>query len=43
MHRLGMLVPFDKMETAKNIAKQVIASITYGDPQTDVYMGPVVF
>ena len=37
-----MLVPFSKMETAKNIAKQVIASITYGDPQTDVYMGPVV-
>jgi aldehyde dehydrogenase (NAD+) len=37
-----MLVPFDKMETAKNIAKQVIASITYGDPQTDVYMGSVV-
>ena len=37
-----MLVPFSKMETAKNIAKRVIASITYGDPQTDVYMGPVV-
>ncbi|MGB7836681.1 MAG: aldehyde dehydrogenase family protein [Terrimicrobiaceae bacterium] len=37
-----MLVPFSKMETAKNIAKQVIASVTYGDPQTDVYMGPVV-
>ena len=37
-----MLVPFAKMETAKNIAKQVIASITFGDPQTDVYMGPVV-
>ena len=37
-----MLVPFSKMETAKNIAKQVIASITFGDPQTDVYMGPVV-
>jgi aldehyde dehydrogenase (NAD+) len=37
-----MLVPFAKMETAKNIAKQVIASITLGDPQADVYMGPVV-
>jgi aldehyde dehydrogenase (NAD+) len=37
-----MLVPFDKMDTAKSIAKQVVASITYGDPQTDVYMGPVV-
>jgi aldehyde dehydrogenase (NAD+) len=37
-----MLVPFSKVETAKNIAKQVIASITLGDPRTDVYMGPVV-
>jgi aldehyde dehydrogenase (NAD+) len=37
-----MLVPFAKMETTKNIAKQVIASVTLGDPQTDVYMGPVV-
>jgi aldehyde dehydrogenase (NAD+) len=37
-----MLVPFDKMDTAKSIAKQVVTSITYGDPQTDVYMGPVV-
>jgi len=37
-----MLVPFAKMETAKNIAKEVIASVTLGDPQTDVYMGPVV-
>src|SRR6516225_3137346 len=37
-----MLVPFAKMETAKNIAKQVIASITLGDRQADVYMGPVV-
>jgi len=37
-----MLVPLAKMETAKNTAKQVIPSITLGDPQTDVYMGPVV-
>jgi len=37
-----MLVPFAKMETAKNIAKHVIASISFGNPQTDVYMGPVV-
>ena len=37
-----MLVPFGEVETAKNIAKQVIASITLGDPRTDVYMGPVV-
>jgi aldehyde dehydrogenase (NAD+) len=37
-----MLVPFDKMEESKTIAKQVTESITYGDPQTDVYMGPVV-
>lgn len=37
-----MLVPFSEMETTKKIAKQVIASVTYGDPQTDVYMGPVV-
>ena len=37
-----MLVPFAKMETAKNIAKHVIASISFGNPQTDVYRGPVV-
>jgi len=37
-----MLVPFGKMETAKEIAKRVAESIRYGDPQTDVYMGPVV-
>jgi aldehyde dehydrogenase (NAD+) len=37
-----MLVPFAKMEAAKDIARQVIASVTLGDPQTDVYMGPVV-
>ena len=37
-----MLVPFSKMEAAKNIASQVAASVTYGDPQTDVDMGPVV-
>ena len=37
-----LLVPFSKMEAAKNIAKQAVASITVGDPQTDVYMGPVV-
>ena len=37
-----MLVPFSKMEAAKTIARQAIASITVGDPQTDVYMGPVV-
>ena len=37
-----MLVPFSKMETAKSIAKQTAASITCGDPLTDIYMGPVV-
>jgi len=37
-----MLVPLSKMEAAKNIASQVAASVTYGDPQTDVHMGPVV-
>ncbi|WP_316186738.1 MULTISPECIES: aldehyde dehydrogenase family protein [unclassified Bradyrhizobium] len=37
-----MLVPQNQMEGAKQIAKQVVASITYGDPKTDVYMGPVV-
>src|SRR5215469_18698169 len=37
-----MLVPFSKMETARSIAKQTIASITCGDPKTNVYMGPVV-
>jgi aldehyde dehydrogenase (NAD+) len=37
-----MLVPFDKMEEAKAIAKQAAESISCGDPTTDVYMGPVV-
>jgi aldehyde dehydrogenase (NAD+) len=37
-----MLVSFSEMEAAKNIASQVAASVTYGDPQTDVHMGPVV-
>jgi aldehyde dehydrogenase (NAD+) len=37
-----MLIPLSKMEETKNIAKQVVASVTLGDPQTDVYMGPVV-
>lgn len=37
-----MLVPAAKMEQAKAIAKQVAASITVGDPTTDVYMGPVI-
>jgi aldehyde dehydrogenase (NAD+) len=37
-----LLVPADKMEAAKAIAKQAAESITYGDPKSDVYMGPVV-
>ena len=37
-----MLVHVSKMEEAKNIANQVVVSVTLGDPQTDVYMGPVV-
>jgi len=37
-----MLVPFSKMEAAKSIARQAVATITVGDPRTDVYMGPVV-
>ncbi|SPP92908.1 aldehyde dehydrogenase family protein [Bradyrhizobium vignae] len=37
-----MLVPADKMEEAKAIAKAVSATITVGDPNTAVYMGPVV-
>jgi len=37
-----MLVPAAKMEHAKAIAERVAASITVGDPTTDVYMGPVI-
>jgi aldehyde dehydrogenase (NAD+) len=37
-----MLVPAEKMEEAKALAKQIASSITYGDPQGDVYMGPVI-
>ncbi len=37
-----MLVPFSKMEPVRRIAQEVVSSITVGDPQTDVYMGPVV-
>jgi aldehyde dehydrogenase (NAD+) len=37
-----MLVPAEKMKKAKAIAKEVIASITIGDPNAHVFMGPVV-
>jgi aldehyde dehydrogenase (NAD+) len=37
-----MLVPREKLEAAAAIAKQVADSISYGDPHTDVHMGPVV-
>jgi aldehyde dehydrogenase (NAD+) len=37
-----MLVPAAKMEEAKRIAAGVIATVTCGDPTTDVYMGPLV-
>jgi aldehyde dehydrogenase (NAD+) len=30
------------MEIVKEIAKQATSSVTYGDPKSDVYMGPVV-
>jgi aldehyde dehydrogenase (NAD+) len=37
-----MLVPAKMADRAKVIAKRVLETITYGDPHTDVYMGPVV-
>jgi aldehyde dehydrogenase (NAD+) len=37
-----LLVPAAKMESAKELAKQVVSTITVGDPTSDVYMGPVV-
>jgi aldehyde dehydrogenase (NAD+) len=37
-----LLVPADRMEEVKAIAAQAVASITVGDPTSDVYMGPVV-
>ncbi|MBB3458289.1 aldehyde dehydrogenase (NAD+) [Rhizobium sp. BK313] len=37
-----LLVPRNKVEQAKLIAKQVVDSITVGDPRSDVYMGPVI-
>ncbi len=37
-----LLVPAEKMEAAKAAAKAAAESLTYGDPTTDVYMGPVV-
>src|SRR5499427_2845424 len=37
-----LLVPASRMEQVKAIAAQAAASITVGDPTSDVYMGPVV-
>jgi aldehyde dehydrogenase (NAD+) len=37
-----MLVPAQKMKEAKAIAKKVVATVTYGDPKSGVYMGPVI-
>ena len=37
-----LLVPADKMRPAAEIARRAVATVTYGDPTTDVYMGPVV-
>lgn len=37
-----MLVPAKMADRVKSIAKQVVEGITYGDPTTDVYMGPLV-
>lgn len=37
-----MLVPAAKMEEAKRIAAGVVATVTCGDPTTEVYMGPLV-
>lgn len=37
-----LLVPADRLEETKAIAAQVAASITVGDPRSNVYMGPVV-
>jgi aldehyde dehydrogenase (NAD+) len=37
-----LIVPAEKMEIVKEIAKQATSSVTYGDPKSDVYMGPVV-
>jgi aldehyde dehydrogenase (NAD+) len=36
-----LLVPAGKLEEAKRIAAKVTQSLTVGDPQTDVYLGPV--
>lgn len=37
-----LLVPASRMEQVKAIVAQAAASITVGDPTSDVYMGPVV-
>jgi aldehyde dehydrogenase (NAD+) len=37
-----LLVPAAKLDEAKAIAKEVVASVTVGDPRGDVYMGPVI-
>ncbi len=37
-----MLVPKARMEEAMRVAKEAVATVTVGDPNTDVAMGPVV-
>ena len=37
MRRHRMLVPFSKMEAAKSIARQAVATITVGDPQQTLH------
>jgi aldehyde dehydrogenase (NAD+) len=37
-----MLVPKSRMEEAMRVAKEAAATVTVGDPNTDVAMGPVV-
>lgn len=37
-----MLVPQSRMEEAIAVAKEAVATVTVGDPRTDVAMGPVV-
>ncbi len=37
-----MLVPFDRMEEAKAVAKEAAEAFSVGDPMTDVDLGPVV-
>jgi aldehyde dehydrogenase (NAD+) len=37
-----ILIPSDKIEEAKTVAREVVASLKIGDPKGDVDMGPVV-